>query len=343
MKFVCLTVLCLVGHATVPDGAARSDVDQYIRTMTKLKPQWSDAKIRAAAQHQFAHVPGTIPMGARYTAPRFMSRAEIKSAIYAIASEHPGWRAERIRREFGMRYPNEPSQPSGNKIQKLLHYRSFEPVDSTGTKLMSSVVDKRRRSELARYVMKQAMATAPPDAERRGILKAASESFQKASGGAKMEFASWDMLYLQLAPKDDRRRTAPRDDKLTADQKRAIVYEIADGDPGLNPREIADEFVRLHPSEPDPPTKSSVRKYLRYRGLEPTGDGRGVEMASMGVQDKIKYSRLARAKVEEVAARDATTHWTDVVRVAMDEIHAEHKIVVRPETLHKWVPRRSLS
>jgi hypothetical protein len=77
---------------------------------------------------------------------------------------------------------------------------------------------------------------------------------------------------LQSARKDDRRRTAPGGDKLTADQKRAKVFEIADGNPRLNPREIADEFVRLHPSEPDPPSKFSVRKYLRYRGLQPTGN-----------------------------------------------------------------------
>jgi hypothetical protein len=66
-------------------------------------------------------------------------------------------------------------------------------------------------------------------------------------------------------------------------------------------------------------------------------------MASMSVLDKNKYSRLARAKVEEVAARNATAHWTDVVRVAMDEIQAEYKIVVPPETLHNWVPIRGLS
>ena len=169
--------LLLVGHAIVPDGS--SEVDQYIRTMAKLKPQWSDAKIRAAAQHHFVNVPGTIPMGARYTAPRFMSRAEIKSALYAIASEHPGWRAYTFveNLDCGIRMSR------ANRVET--RFKSCFIIDHlnklvTQKRLMSSVVDKRSRSELA--VMKQAIATASPDADRRVILKAASESFRKQVG-----------------------------------------------------------------------------------------------------------------------------------------------------------------
>ena len=295
---------------------------------------WSD--ILKAAEEM-----GDLPRSVE--AWKQMSREKIKEEIYKISEQHPTWKAERIRREFALRFPNERNQPSANKIQKLVYYKSLDG-GKTGANAQRkyhdlSFPERKRYSEMAREAVQRAIAQAPQNADRRSIVESAWKMFHDESNGVTMKIASFDNIYMELLPANERHKAASRIGRMTADEKRVAVYGIWDEHPQWSIRQVAFEFQKRYPNEPEPPSYESVRNYKLYQDFQ--GGSELKKWADMSRDDQRKYSVLGREKAAEVARRMPTHPRSEVLKVMLDEIYAEHGIRIRPETARQWIPKKT--
>jgi len=151
MKLVFLALLWVSMDAAGPsrDSArsrsrspgGRREVDEYLRSMTKIKPQWSDEKILRSARGIYGdgwvpgripehvrHVPGTVSSrpGSSVHRVEGMSSDDKKQEVYRIRDRNPALTTRDIVDEFAAMYPMEPNPPD-----KLMvgHYLFFRKID----------------------------------------------------------------------------------------------------------------------------------------------------------------------------------------------------------------------
>ena len=164
-------------HDRSRSRSGQREVDQYLRSMTKIKPNWSDEKILRSAKSIYGpdRVPYAIPSAVRYGAPtesaevagatashdveQGMTTDQIKWAIYAIRDKYPKWNTETVLEQFKKEYPMEPNPPSISMVKNYLFYQKVEeraswiPDGISWSRL--SEVTKRNLRQQGRDIMRR--------------------------------------------------------------------------------------------------------------------------------------------------------------------------------------------
>jgi hypothetical protein len=112
-----------------------SEVDQYIRSMTKIKPNWSDDKILSAARRIYGtmKVPKQIanryvPRSGNWTsdATGILSTDARKKIVYKLQDMYPRASAGQIAARFASGHPLVQNPPSNNRVGGYLFFRNVE-------------------------------------------------------------------------------------------------------------------------------------------------------------------------------------------------------------------------
>jgi len=143
MRNVFLALLWVWGEAAGPtrDGDWSREVEEYLRSMTKIKPQWSDEKILRSARGIYGdgwvprripeycrHVPGAVNSrpGSVLSRVEAMSSDEKRHAVFRILDRNPGANMGDIAKEFAAIFPMEPNPPSKFMVYKYIFFRNVD-------------------------------------------------------------------------------------------------------------------------------------------------------------------------------------------------------------------------
>ena len=127
------------GARTSRDSSRSREVESYLRSMAKTRPNWSDEKILRSARSIYGdalvprsmphYEPGKAPVrtaGATHHMVEGMSIEEKKAEIFRIRRENPSWGATDVVTQFRNEFPLEPNPPDWNSVQGYLFFQRVD-------------------------------------------------------------------------------------------------------------------------------------------------------------------------------------------------------------------------
>jgi hypothetical protein len=165
------------------------EVDQYIRSMTQIKPNWSDEKILTAARRIYgtAKVPSSIEnryVGRPGNVPTDwsgkLSTDERKKLVYMLQDKYPTLSATRIAARFASEYPMVENPPSEQGFRGYLRFRNVEEGLANipqGSSVHRMVNEDRQRIYLQGKARMAKMMSENPDLGWEDIVRKTAEEF----------------------------------------------------------------------------------------------------------------------------------------------------------------------
>lgn len=171
-------------HAAVSRTSDRSrsrEVDSYLRSMSKIKPNWSEEKILRSARTIYGadSVPRSVPQYQPGTAParvgsvthsvvEGMSSDKKRQEILRISHQNPTWKGKDILEQFKRDFPLEPNPPDIVSMNRYLFFLSIDervaaniPEGQNWNHLPPAT--KAQLTEIGRGVMKEKYLANPEE------------------------------------------------------------------------------------------------------------------------------------------------------------------------------------
>ena len=141
MTIVLNFFIALVALGMSSDSGSRKsrEVDSYLRSMSKIKPNWPEKKILRSArviygddvvpQSMRPYRPGTAPERTSGTAQfrvEGMTADEKKHEIFRIRRAHPASGTRDIMEQFKFEFPLEPNPPDWNSVRGYLFFQNVD-------------------------------------------------------------------------------------------------------------------------------------------------------------------------------------------------------------------------
>ena len=125
---------------------------------------------------------------------------------------------------------------------------------------------------------------------------------------------------------------------MSTKEKKQEVYRIRGERPTFSTVDIADEFKRQFPLEPNPPTSEIIRRYLFFYHingrLENMPAGRSWNHLSS--RDKVRYNEIGMGIMRRRYLANPTTRWEELVFETISEIYQTHGFRFEPSSVYNW-------